>query len=282
MKITFWGTRGSVASPGEETIRYGGNTTCVEVRLSDDQLIIIDAGTGIRKLGQKLIKEHEEKNINVFLTHPHWDHIQGFPFFAPMYSRDFTIIIYGWPTPLRKVKHTITDQMEGTYYPVDFSQLNARIDFYEIKEYDLPYKTAKLSFLRVNHPVLCHSIKIEEDGKTFVFMTDNELEALTPNVKITPWDDFVNFCKGADMLVHDAQYTPEEIETKRGYGHSSYTSVLELARQSGVKNLILFHHDPDHTDEDVDNILSNCREIIADKGLNLQCLAAEEGMSLEL
>jgi len=281
MRIVFWGTRGSVAVPGEETIKYGGNTTCIEVRLSDNRLIVIDAGTGIRKLGMELIRK-KEKEINIFLTHPHWDHIQGFPFFTPMYMEDSTVIVHGWRTPLRKVQHTIMDQMEGTYFPVDFSQLSANIKFYEIKEYLLPYNSANLSFLRVNHPIICHSIKIEEQGKTFVFMTDNELKSETPITKFTPWEDFVEFCKDADLLAHDAQFTPEELEMRRGWGHSSYTQVLELAHEAKVKKLALFHHDPNHSDTDVDNILKDCHERIKKNDYKFDCVASYEGMQIDL
>jgi len=281
MKIFFWGTRGSVASPGEDTVKYGGNTTCLEVRLSNNDLIVLDAGTGIRKLGIKLVK-NQEKNIEIFLTHPHWDHIQGFPFFAPMYMKDYRILVHGWPTTNRKVKNTITDQMEGTYFPVDFSQLSADIGFSEINSYSMNYKNTIISFLRVNHPVLCLSIKIEEAGKTFVFMTDNELDAETPNTNFTTWDEFVNFCSGADVLVHDAQFTPEELAIKKGWGHSSYTRVLELAKESKVKELILFHHDPEHTDRQIDQILLECQRLISQNGLKFKCLAAREGMVVEL
>jgi len=278
MKVTFWGTRGSIAAPGKDTVKYGGNTTCLEVRLSDDSLIVIDAGTGIRKLGMKLV-EKEEKKINIFLTHPHWDHIQGFPFFMPMYREGYQILVHGWPTTNRKVRNTITVQMEGTYYPVDFSSLSADIDFVEIEDLHLDYNSAKLSFLRCNHPVICHSIKFFEKGKTFVFMTDNELDDEKGE---TTWADFVSFCKGADLLVHDAQYTTDELALKKGWGHSSYLRVLQLARDSGVKQIGLFHHDPEHSDEFIDRMVTKCNEIIKSNGDSFTCFAACEGQEVEI
>lgn len=281
MEVTFWGTRGSVASPGEDTVKYGGNTTCLEVRLSHNRPIVIDAGTGIRKLGMKLV-EQKDKEIHLFLTHPHWDHIQGFPFFSPMYVEGFKIVIHGWPTTNRKVKDTITDQMEGTYFPVDFSQLSADIDFNEIKDYEIMHYGVKLSFLKVNHPVICHSIKIEENNKALVFMTDNELDAVTKNTMITPWEDFVKFCKNTDLLIHDAQFTPQEIKTKKGWGHSSYDRVLQLAQEAQAKQLVLFHYDPEHTDTDIDNILKDCLERISENNYSFKCVAAREGMSILL
>lgn len=281
MKVIFWGTRGSVASPGEDTVKYGGNTTCLEVRLSDNQLIILDAGTGIRKLGMKLIENHEQE-INIFLTHPHWDHIQGFPFFTPMYIPSNKIVVHGWPTATRKVRHTITDQMEGTYFPVNFSQLSSDIVFEEIQGLHLDYKGAKMSFLRVNHPVICHSIKIEENNCKFVFMTDNELKSNSPLTNVTQWEDFVEFCRDIDLLVHDSQFRPDEIGSKSGWGHSSYTDVLELARQANIKKLVLFHHDPEHTDKEIDYILDDCQRRIKEEGYNLECMAAWEGLTVEL
>ena len=281
MKVVFWGTRGSIASPGEDTVKYGGNTTCLEVRLSNNQLIILDAGTGIRRLGMKLIK-NKESDINIFLTHPHWDHIQGFPFFTPMYLPGYKIVVHGWPTATRKVRHVITDQMEGTYFPVNFTQLSADIKFQEIKGLHLDYQGAKLSFLRANHPVICHSIKIEEGNRKFVFMTDNELKSKSSLTKVTGWEEFVDFCKDIDLLVHDAQFTTDEFEAKTGWGHSSYLDVLELAKQANVKKVVLFHHDPEHTDKDIDDILSQCQNIISRNGYNLECMAAWEGLTIEI
>jgi phosphoribosyl 1,2-cyclic phosphodiesterase len=281
MRITFWGTRGSVASPGEETAKYGGNTTCLEVRLSDRKLIVLDAGTGIRKLGLKLVKQ-QEKDINIFLTHPHWDHIQGFPFFGPMYIPGYKIQVYGWPTTNRKVQNTITDQMEGTYFPVDFSQLQSDIVFHEILNYEMDFHNAKLSFMRVNHPVICHSIKIQEGGRTFIFMTDNELDADMPHVYVSPWAKFVEFCSNADLLVHDTQFTPDELEKKKGWGHSSYIRVLELAKEAGVKGLVYFHHDPEHTDMDLDEMLLDGMNWVVRNGCNFKCFAAQEGMTIEI
>jgi phosphoribosyl 1,2-cyclic phosphodiesterase len=278
LKIIFWGTRGSIAVPGDKTVKYGGNTTCLEVMLSDGSFLILDAGTGIRRLGKKLM-DNGKKDINIFLTHPHWDHIQGFPFFAPMYKNDFKIVVHGWPTTNRKVKDTITDQMEGTYFPVDFSQLAADIDFVEIEDYKLNYNTAQLSFMRNNHPVICHGIKIEEQGKSFVFMTDNELDASKP---ATSWDKFVEFCYGADLLVHDAQYTSDEIDARKGWGHSPFTRVLDLAKEAKVKSVGLFHHDPEHSDECIDRIISESERYIKDNNLEITCFGAMEGQEKEI
>jgi phosphoribosyl 1,2-cyclic phosphodiesterase len=278
MKVTFWGTRGSIPTPGNETVKYGGNTTCLEVRLSDGSLIIFDAGTGIRRLGSKLIR-NDERFINIFLTHPHWDHIQGFPFFEPMYKKGYRIWVHGWPTTNRKVKNTITDQMEGTYHPVDFSQLAAEIEFIEIEDLHLDYNSARMSFLRCNHPVICHSIKIEDHGRSFVFMTDNELDSVNP---ITRWEEFVEFCRGADLLVHDAQFTPEEAQAKRGWGHSSYRRALHLARDAQVKSLALFHHDPEHSDSAVDEIVSSSQRAVREQNLPFSCFGAREGLEIEI
>jgi phosphoribosyl 1,2-cyclic phosphodiesterase len=278
MNVTFWGTRGSIAVPGDKTVKYGGNTTCLEINLDDGSFFIIDAGTGIRRLGKKII-EKQLKDVNVFLTHPHWDHIQGFPFFSPMYEKDFEITVHGWPTTNRKVKDSITAQMEGTYFPVDFSQLSADIRFVEIEDYKLDYNSVNLSFLRCNHPVICHGIKIDENGKKVVFITDNELDSEKPQ---TSWEEFVRFCQGADLLIHDAQYTPEEFINRTGYGHSSYLKVLELAKDAEVKKVGLFHHDPEHSDAFVDSIIESTNSYIDRNNLNLTCFAAMEGQNIRI
>ncbi len=278
MKITFWGTRGSIATPGKDTVKYGGNTTCIEVRLGDGSLLIFDAGTGIRKLGDKLVKNNE-KFINIFLTHPHWDHIQGFPFFAPMYMKGYKIWVHGWPTTNRKVRNAITDQMEGTYFPVDFSQLAADIDFIEIEDLNLDYNSARMSFLRCNHPVVCHAIKIEDHGKSFVFMTDNELDMEKP---LTRWEEFVDFCQGASLLVHDAQFDERESAIRKGWGHSSYIRVLDLAREAEVAKLGLFHHDPSHSDSQVDAIVEDSQRRIKEENLGFECFGTREGQEIEI
>ncbi|MFP4496808.1 MAG: MBL fold metallo-hydrolase [Vulcanimicrobiota bacterium] len=278
MEVEFWGTRGSVPAPGESTVKYGGNTTCLEIRLANGAIIIIDAGTGIRKLGHKLIKT-DNKKIDIFLTHPHWDHIQGFPFFAPMYDKNSIVRVHGWATTNRKVQNTITYQMEGTYFPVDYSQLAAEIDFIEIDSNILNYEGATLSFIRCNHPVICHSIKFEEQDRTMVFMTDNELDAVNPN---TTWEEFVNFCKNANLLIHDAQYTPVELDSKKGWGHSSFIRVLELANQANVEKLCFFHHDPDHSDKTIDDMVESARKYIKEQGYKFVLTAAKENLVVEV
>lgn len=280
MRLKFWGTRGSIATPGPETVRYGGNTTSLEINFEDGTLLIIDAGTGIWRLGNTLRKIKKIPPINLFLTHSHWDHIQGFPFFAPIYNPKAEINIIGCQPAQDKLKQIVSGQMESTYFPVDFNDLKARINFENICKDEYLLGNAKLSLIEANHPGVNYGVKIEENQKRMVFLTDNELE--TYPVPKTSWEEFVEFVRGADLLIHDAQYTEEEIKEKRGWGHSYYRYALKLALEAEVKTLILFHHDPEHSDYEIDRIVEECRETIAEKNAPLVLFAAVEGDEITL
>lgn len=279
MKIKFWGTRGSIPAPGPDTVKYGGNTTCVEVRLKDNTLLIIDAGTGIRKLGLSLIKENITQ-INLFLTHSHWDHIQGFPFFAPAHFPSVEIDIFGRPPAYSKLKELLADQMEYRYFPVNFDDLKSKINFIEIYKNKFTINNATMHIIETNHPGATHALRIEEDGANFVFLTDNEIHP--PTLPKNPYKDFVNFSFKADLFVHDAQYTPEEMSNKKGWGHSSYDQATQLAIDARVKSFALFHHEPEHTDKDIDAILMKCKRIIKKQKSSLKCFAAKEESKIEI
>jgi len=279
MRIKFWGTRGSIPSPGESTVKYGGNTPCVEVQLAGGQEIIIDAGSGIRKLGKALMERQEGGEIYLFLTHPHWDHIQGFPFFEPAYRPEWLIHFHGCTVSNRKMQQILGDQMEGVYFPIVFNSLKAQFEFLEECDDEIALGDSRIHFIRLNHPVLCQGMRFTENGKSFVFMTDNELDS---NVEMVSWEDMVDFAKGADLLVHDAHYTDEEIKHRRGWGHSSYVRVLDLARDAGVKTLGLYHDDPDRTDRQVDTIVEDARRRIRDAGWSFSCFGVEEGREITL
>ncbi len=281
MKVKFWGTRGSIPSPGMDTIKYGGNTTCVELLLSDSTRIIFDAGTGIRKLGNELIKNRSNGTINLFLTHSHWDHIQGFPFFYPAYLEQTQIKIFSCAPAFNKLKEILTNQMESSYFPVNFNELKARIQFQEITESAYSIKDAQFSFIRNNHPGIAYGFKVKEHDKTLAFITDNELHASKPTL-ITPAEQFVDFCLDCDLLIHDAHYLPEEMARTAGYGHSCYDDAFELAIQSNVKHLVFFHHDPDRNDADIEAILTHYRNRIIDMGIDLKLDAAQEGLSFTI
>lgn len=269
MLVQFWGTRGSVAAPGPATIRYGGNTPCVSVTLSDGSLLVLDAGTGMRRLGNALATQ-SHVTVHLFLSHCHWDHIQGFPFFAPAYQPNTRMAIYGFAAARQKIRKTMTDQMEGAYFPVDFSQLSATIEFIELWHDSLRLGPSRITFVETNHPGGGVGFRVEEGNNSLVYLTDNELGAHGN-------ERFAAFCRGASLLVHDSQYTPEEMETHRGWGHSSYQEVLALARAAGVGQVALFHHDPERSDDEIDAMVAACRHEMNRRGDRFTCFAAAEG-----
>ncbi len=280
MELRFWGTRGSIPSPGPDTVKYGGNTTCLELILGDGTLVVFDAGTGIRGLGSKLIKDKNNGMINLFLTHSHWDHIQGFPFFAPAYSADTELKIFGCPPTYNKLKEILTNQMESKFFPVNFEQLNAKISFQEICNGNHNIGRAKFSFIRNNHPGVAYGFRITESGKTIVFITDNELSP--PKNAHTTWGEFVDFCKNVDLLVHDAHYLADEMEQTAGYGHSSYDQAFNLGVESGTKHLVFFHHRPERSDAEIDPIIESYRDKLRKMNKDMKLDGAIEGSSYKV
>ena len=278
MKLRFWGTRGSIPSPGQHTVKYGGNTTCLELILDDGTLIIFDAGTGIRKLGNEIVQNNTNGTIHLFLTHSHWDHIQGFPFFIPAYSENVRIKIFGCPPAFNKLKEILTNQMESSYFPVNFDQLKAYITFQEISQNEHFVKDAQFLFIRNNHPGAAYGFKVIENNKIIVFITDNELLPAKEST-ITSWNEFIDFCKDADLLVHDAHYLQKEMIETAGFGHSSYEHAFNLGIEANVKHLIFFHHEPDRRDDEIESILKYFREKINNLKIDMKLDAATEGLS---
>jgi len=276
--LRFWGTRGSIPSPGFGTAKYGGNTTCLELILNDGTFIIFDAGTGIRKLGDSIIQHRKNGAIHLFLTHSHWDHIQGFPFFLPAYSDNVQIKIFGCPLAFNKLKEILSSQMESSYFPVNFNQLKANIAFHEVQQFEQWVKNARFSFIRNNHPGAAYGFRVNEADKMIVFITDNELLPSDKPVN-TSWDEFVEFCRNADILVHDAQYLQDEMIETTGFGHSSYEQVFRLGLEANVKHLIFFHHEPDRSDDEIEMILEKFRKERDNLKISMKLDAATEGLS---
>ncbi len=282
MRVTFWGTRGSIAAPGPETMRYGGNTSCVEVRLDNGTLIIFDAGTGIRPLGNALLRGSAAAQIHLFLSHMHWDHIQGLPFFVPAYRAGTELSILGPHGQQMSLEQSICEQMKSPYYPVPMHAMAATIRFIELDEgsiFELPGARVEVSVL--NHPGRSLGYRLHADDRVLVYATDNEPfgRALASRHLEQP-SRLPVLARGADVLIQDAQYTPAEYPQRLGWGHSTYLDALRLAEVAGVKQLVLFHHDPSHSDADIDRIVGRCRAWIKRRKLGLTCLAAAEGMQL--
>lgn len=276
MKITVWGCRGSLPTPGRNTVRYGGNTTCLEVRLNDNTLIIIDAGSGIRPLGQKLLAEQDLSEMHLFLTHAHWDHLMGFPFFGPAYSSKYSIRVRGGPRAKRSLEKFLKYQMEPPYFPVPFGAMKAEFDFTAGDPKKRSISSAEIIPIRLNHPNGGYGFKIIEAGRAFVFLSDNELDF--EHEGGVSREEYIDFCKSASLLLHDAQYTDEEYSSKKGWGHTKLSSVTELSIQAEVERFGLFHHDPERTDDHMDALVALCQERITQANGKIECFGVKEGM----
>ena len=279
MYIKCWGSRGSIPVSGKEYLKYGGDTTCLEIRTKSNDIIIIDAGTGIRRLGNLLTKENQNKYHFIF-THTHWDHIMGFPYFKPLYSNHAEFRMHRCPFHSQLVKNIISNIMAPPNFPVKYSDIKAELFYEEACPTEFEIGSVKVVPIPISHPNGGSGYKFIEDGKSFVFLTDNELGFIHPGG--LPYKDYVKFSSGADLLIHDAEYTPEEYKTFIDWGHSVYTDVLNLAFEAGVKKVGLFHLNQERTDREMNKIVKNCGKIIADKSNNMECFAVGCDMTFEL
>lgn len=269
MHIRFWGVRGSIASPGPDTAAVGGNTSCVEVVCGKTR-IVLDAGTGLRALGNELLRKGDDLAVTLLLSHYHWDHIQGLPFFLPAYMKQTELTVVGGANGVMNVREALTHQMSAPLFPVRLDEIGARLATREVKMGDVfDIGEAKVTVAKGNHPGGVMAYRIEHDGKSMVYATDTEHYAcVDPMLK--------RLSEGADVLVYDSQYSPDEYKTKVGWGHSTYVEGAELARSAGVGTYVLFHHDPMRNDESVLDLETKAR------GLFASSVAAREGMEIDL
>ncbi len=275
MKITFWGTRGSIPVPGKDTTVYGGNTTCLEITLDSGITVIIDAGTGLRCLGEGLAAKGERVDVYLLMTHIHWDHLLGFPFFPPIYEERTKISIDGAPNCMKGLRAPFDNKLGDGFFPVKFDDLKADTRHLDTLSHGpLNIGDCVIDSIPLQHPQGGYGFRFREQGKALVFITDNELT--NENWAERHLDDYVSFCQDADILIHDAQYTPEERERRRGWGHSDYVSALELALKAQVKRLILFHHDPSRKDPEVEALRNHCEELARERGEKILIDAARE------
>jgi len=272
MTIKFWGVRGSTPTPEQANARYGGNTACIEVRLANGTLIILDCGTGVRGLGKSLLLEFGERPIcaYVFVTHFHWDHIQGIPFFVPLYRKANTFLFHTHAQGATNVKAAIEGQMGFPFFPVDVSAMQSTRHFYDLDAEAIDVNGAVIRTAPMNHPQGCSGYRFEADGAVFVLATDTEPGSTVHDSNVR------TLAEGADLLVYDAQYTPEELQEKKGWGHSSWLEGTRIARESRSRRLLLYHHDPDHDDDFVDGLVAKARREFS--GVD----AAQEGMQINL
>jgi phosphoribosyl 1,2-cyclic phosphodiesterase len=265
IQARVWGARGSIPTPQAEAQRYGGNTPCVEVNFSSGQRIILDAGTGIRKLGLDLLKSgHGDLDYHIFLSHFHWDHVQGLPFFLPLYNPAVTVTFYSSrpPEELREILHR---QMVTPYFPVLFDDLSASMRFVQLGEAPLKLGAVEVHAFALKHPQGANGFRLVHRGKKVVYATDHEHGDVEADGRL------LHAALGADVLFYDAQFTPEEYPSHRGWGHGTWAEGVEVAAFAGVKHLVLFHHDPGHDDEQIDSQLARARAIFP------QTSAAAEG-----
>lgn len=293
--VRFWGVRGSIPTPGPSTLFYGGNTSCVEVR-ADGEIIILDAGSGIRPLGLQLKKEFptEPLNLTLLLTHTHWDHIQGFPFFLPAYSPKNRLRILGYEGARQGLGKTLSAQMERPYFPTSLEEVPANIEIEEQKEMAFTVGRIKVRAWFANHPGICVGYRLETSAGSVVFLPDNEPfqrmrakaagNAAPGSVEFGRQEDekLIEFIAGADVLIIDSQYDAAEYESHIGWGHACVDDVAALAAQARVKQLFLFHHDPSHDDEKISRMLAHARQLVAGLKSATTVEAAREGLTVVL
>ena len=286
-RLSFWGVRGSIAAPGPETVRYGGNTPCCMIEHEGTSLIL-DAGTGIRSLGIGLQAASQGKplDLHVLITHTHWDHIQGFPFFVPAFVPGNRVNVYGPRSPDKPLERVLRGQMDQAYFPVALGDLACDLTVTELRGNAIDIGPFHITTHYMNHPGITLGFRIEIGDQSIVYATDTEpyrdlLVRSAPDdggpLAKTLDDGLVSFATGADVYVADAQYGPDEYAAKTGWGHSCYVDAVDVAIRAGVRQLVLFSHDPMHSDEAVDRKLEHAQAIAAERGSDLQVMAAAEG-----
>ena len=256
MKIKFYGTRGSIPVCNQEFLEFGGNTTAVKITRDNGRISILDAGTGIRQLGIDLVKNgFHQKELFIGFTHFHWDHIQGFPFFGPAYDTNMVINILamGKDRGITNLEGIFKGQMKPEYFPVPLQSMGAKFNFLKLEQNELNINGANVRVIKQNHPGGSFGYRMEDNGKSFVFCTDLEHgDSVLPEI--------VDFCQNADLLVHEAQYTPEQLMAHQGWGHSSFDQAIEVAERAGVKKLAITHHDPEHNDAFLTKLEKECKK----------------------
>ena len=286
IKVKFWGTRGGLAKPGPTTLRYGGNTPCVQVTSPGGSLVVIDCGTGLHALGQHLMADGKiPQKGSILISHTHWDHIQGFPFFAPLFVPGGQWDVYGPAVVGHSLQETLAGQMEHTYFPITLAEMGAQIRFHELVEGEFDLDDIHITARYLNHPALTLGYRLKMGNADLVYACDHEPHAHLSD-SITPRHELDRrhgeFISGTDLLIHDAQFTELEYVRHRGWGHSSMNYVVELAQEFGVKQVALTHHDPSRTDGELDLIVEALKAGLKSPSAKFQVFAAVEGQVVEL
>ncbi len=279
MIIRCWGARGSIPTSGKNYLRYGGNTTCLEIRNSQGDILMVDAGSGIREAGNALLTEGRN-DFTLILTHAHWDHIMGFPFFKPLYRKKTNLNIWGCSFAQDSIREMLARVMSAPYFPITYDEVLANINYQATCDGEYRLGDMTITPIALSHPNQGNGYKFSQNGKHVVFLTDNELGLRHQGG--LDFSDYLDFCRGADLLIHDAEYLDKEYPKRRGWGHSTIEQATKLAIEAGVRQLGLFHHNQDRHDDDVDDMVARCQSIIAKHESALDCFAVCQSMEIAL
>jgi phosphoribosyl 1,2-cyclic phosphodiesterase len=277
--VKFWGVRGSIPTPGPTTVKYGGNTSCVEVR-ADGQIIVLDAGTGLRLLGLELVAEFDTQplELTLLLTHTHWDHIQGLPFFLPVYKPQNHLRILGYEGARHGLQVVLAGQMESPFFPIGLREVPANVRIEELKTMSFNIGPVRVKASFASHPGKCVGYRLFTSDGSIAFFPDNEL----PRQDASGHRKMIDFLRGTDVLIMDAQFDTREYQQHTGWGHGCLDDVVALALQAEVKRLFLFHHDPNHDDARISQMLVHARKLVAARKGKLKVEAAQEGATVKL
>lgn len=298
--LRFWGVRGSYTAPFASHLGVGGNTSCVEIRV-DDHILLCDAGTGIIDFGNHMLRQKDIRNLLIILTHYHWDHICGLPFFVPAFVPDWNISIFGPGQKASDIEEYVSAQMKAPFFPVGTETWLAKVRYITPPpDQRFAHGPIQIDYDNVHHPGSTYGYRIRANGKTILYISDNECLYLDKSIKLKygelsaeeqslydlmqqeEYEAEIKLLRGADIVIHDAQYTPEDYQKKRGWGHSCYIDTVNTAIEAGVKVLYLYHHDPNYDDQEMENIHRRALEIIRERRSDLVCHLAKEGMIVEL
>ena len=281
--LTFWGVRGTLPRPGEDSLRYGGNTSCVSLELPRGQRFIFDAGTGIKRLGDHLMSLGQRLDATIFISHPHWDHINTLPFFVPLYVPGNQFEIVGASHGPTRMSDLVSAQMDGVYFPITMREFGSKIDFRDLHEGQFEFHGIPVDAMLLSHPGNCLGYRVRFEERSICYITDQELwPAKSPHFSEEYDKQIRDFISGADAVIMDTNYFDHEYETKTGWGHSSVNQAVDLAHRAGVKTLYLFHHDPNHDDEAIDRKLSVAQKLVAELDSSTTCVAPAEGESVKV
>jgi phosphoribosyl 1,2-cyclic phosphodiesterase len=282
-RVKFWGVRGSIPTPGPTTVHYGGNTSCVEVR-ADGQIIILDAGTGVRLLGRQLVAEFDTQplELTLLLTHTHWDHIQGLPFFLPVYKPQNHLRILGYEGARHGLEVVLTGQMEDPFFPIGLREVPANVSIEELKDRNFHIGPVRVQASPANHRGHCVGYRLFTSRGSIAFFPDNEPPPAAAPASDAAKRAMIEFLRATDLLIMDTQFDAEEYQQHTGWGHGCVDDVVALALDAEVRRLFLFHHDPNHDDAKVSEMLAHARRLVAARKAPLQVEAAREGLTIEL